>query len=80
MLVRSHINEARRARQRANQQRYRLRRVYGQRVLRITVNEMKVIDLLVAKNYLPENAIHSRAMVERALTRFIDDLGRRIAR
>jgi hypothetical protein len=73
MLTRNHISEAKRARQRANQNRYRLRRVYGQRVYRVTANDERLIDMLVAKHYLPDNIVHNRLMIERALTKFIDD-------
>jgi hypothetical protein len=80
MLVGNPISETKRARQRAAQKRYRLRRVYGQSVHRVTTNDERVIDLLIAKRYLPDNIIHGRAMVERALTRFIDDEARKIKR
>jgi hypothetical protein len=80
MLSRNPISEAVRARQRAKQKRYRLRRVYGQSVHRVTTNDERVIDLLVAKGFLPNNVVHDRPMIERALTKFIDDETRKIFR
>jgi len=80
MLVRNPITEAKRARQRANQKRYRLRRAFGQSVHRVTANDETLIDLLVVKHHLPDNVIHDRAMIERALTRYIEDEGRKINR
>jgi hypothetical protein len=76
LLVRSD----RRVRQAQNQRRYRMRRAMGQTVCRVTVNSERLLDLLVAKDYLPDNVIHDDAMVERALTRFIDDETRKINR
>jgi len=71
MLTRDPISDAKRARARAKQKRYRLRQAYGQSVHRVTTNDERLIDLLVAKGYLPDNVIHDRPMIERALTEFI---------
>ena len=73
MLARNSISEVKRLRQRANQKRYRRRQVYGQMVPRITINAEYVINLLVAKRYLPDNVVHDREMIARALSKYIDD-------
>ena len=80
MLVRDPRLSEKRARQRAKQKRYRLRRAFGQSVHRVTTYNERVIDLLVARRYLPDDVIHDRPSIERALTKFIDDETRQIFR
>jgi hypothetical protein len=66
-----------RARAREASKRYRARKHRRQKIFRATANQERLIDLLVRKGYLPDDIEHDHAMIEAALTIFVDDEGRK---
>jgi hypothetical protein len=54
-----------------------LRKKRGQAVYRVTAYSERLIDLLVSKGKLADDEIHTLAMIEQALTEWIDEEGRK---
>jgi hypothetical protein len=69
MLVRND----KRARDRINSRRFRIRQARHQHVYQVTADDEQLIDKLAREGYLRDDVVHSHEQIEQALTLWVAD-------